>query len=358
MANVVPTGFYDLRDLYSETVSQVGIEVVSEAVDASLAEYNKTIEAMYGLFASRTTEYQARFKSPKIRKMSGASEYTRAIPAKGSSRYTVAWPKQKGIAGEGYTHDAAARMTVKDAADETAGIMIADAAWQRDLMFAALFSTANWTWSDEDHGDIVIYPIANGDTAVYQIRSGAEQGATDDHHLFQAAAILDTSDPYPTLHAELTEHPENGDTIVCLIPTGLKTATRNLAAFNSPQDPNLRPGASATALAGTLGVNVPGKLVGYHDEGVWIVEWPSLPVGYIIAVAVGAGGASPLRMREDTVLNLQGLRRVAQEKRHPFELATFERLAGFGGWNRVAAAVMQIGNGSYAIPSGYTAPIA
>jgi hypothetical protein len=34
------------------------------------------------------------------------------------------------------------------------------------------------------------------------------------------------------------------------------------------------------------------------------------------------------------------------------------RYAGYGALNRVAAVVQRIGNGSYAIPSGYTNPLA
>jgi hypothetical protein len=63
-------------------------------------------------------------------------------------------------------------------------------------------------------------------------------------------------------------------------------------------------------------------------------------------------------MREEPEAGLQGFKRVAQRNDHPFYEDQYLRIAGFGAYNRIAAVVYRIGNASYAIPSGFTSPMA
>jgi hypothetical protein len=54
---------------------------------------------------------------------------------------------------------------------------------------------------------------------------------------------------------------------------------------------------------------------------------------------------------------LRGFRRVAEREDFPYEEEIWFRRAGFGAWNRVGARVDRIGNGAYAVPTGYTIPM-
>jgi hypothetical protein len=85
------------------------------------------------------------------------------------------------------------------------------------------------------------------------------------------------------------------------------------------------------------------------------VEWSILPNNYMIAVTTD--GPRPIAMRQETNAQLQGFRLVAERNDHPFYESQWLRIAGFGAWNRVGAAVIRIGNASYAIPTGYSSPI-
>jgi hypothetical protein len=246
-------------------------------------------------------------------------------------------------------------MTVQEANEITASMLTADLRWIRDHTLAALFANASWTFSDPEHGDLSILGLANGDSVVYQLMNGADVGVTDTHYLAQADAIDDTHDPYPTIHDELLEHPENGGEVVALIPTGLKAATKGLASFTPEADPNVRPGSATPTLVGNLDVPVPGKVFGYHDDGVWLVEWRSLPANYIIGVATQ--GDRALAYREEPEAELQGFRQVATREDHPFWESQWRRTAGFGARNRVGAVVYRIGNASYAVPTGYDSPL-
>jgi hypothetical protein len=230
-----------------------------------------------------------------------------------------------------------------------------DFRWMRDHVLAALLSPAAWTFNDPLYGDLEIQPLANGDSVTYQVTAGGDAAATDNHFLAQASAISDTDDPFPVIYDELREHPENTGEILALIPTNVKTAVEGLDAFRPARDPNLQPSSTIDVLVGDLGVQVPGRIIGYHTARVWIAEWPSLPSNYLVALATG--GPRPLRMREDPEPELQGFNLVARRDDHPFYESQYVRRAGFGAWNRVGALAYRIGNASYAAPAGYTAPV-
>jgi hypothetical protein len=172
--------------------------------------------------------------------------------------------------------------------------------------------------------------------------------------LAQAAGIADATNPYPTIYDTLIDRTENRGQVVALIPTNLVATTEALATFYPATDPNIRDGANTATLVGNLGQQVPGVVRGYVD-GVWIVEWRSLPDSYIIATTTD--GEKPLAMREEPEAELQGFKQVAQRLNHPFEETHWERIAGFGAWNRVGAVVYRVGNASYAIPTNYTSPM-
>jgi len=197
--------------------------------------------------------------------------------------------------------------------------------------------------------------LANSDAVKYLLLAGADVSAADTHYLAQAAAIADATNPFPTIYDELKEHPENGGEVISFIPSNLKATTKALAEFNAFTDPNVRAGANTDQVVGTLGVSVPGELIGYTDSKVWIAEWRSIPDNYIVSVTTD--GERPLKMREHEEASLQGFNLVAQRDDHPFYESQWLRYAGFGGYNRVGAVVTRVSNGSYAIPTNYTVPM-
>ncbi len=98
----------------------------------------------------------------------------------------------------------------------------------------------------------------------------------------------------------------------------------------------------------------PGNEILGRVGKMWIVEWKALPSTYIIAVATG-NDRTFLNMRQDEEPALQGLFRETHDVDGAREEYRFLRYAGFGVRDRVAAVVFRVGNGSYAIPTGYTA---
>lgn len=355
MANQVLYGFESLKDVFGERVTTVGVDVVNQAIKQSVAEHNRQIEALMGLFVKPTTDYSLRFKTPTTARLQGKDEFGRPRPIKPAGYYDVAWPLQEAAISWGANYVSRVKMTVEEANEATMALISADVRWMRDHVLAALYTNASWTFADDEYGSLTIKGLANGDTDKYQILSGADAPTTDTHFLAQAAAIADAANPFDDIYDELMEHPENAGEVVCLIPTNLRSTVEALANFYEWVDPALIQGSGVTRLASTPGFAVPGEFIGRTDK-CWIAEWRSLPDSYIVATT--SAGEKPLAMRQHPEAELQGFNMVASRDDHPFYESVWERYAGFGGWNRVGAVVYRIGNASYAIPTNYTSPMA
>jgi len=354
-ANTVQYGFLRLADVFAHRVSDVGIGEVNAAIDLTLQEHNRQMAALLGLFADVTTDYKARYKTPAMHRLQPLDENGRSRPVMPLASYDVAYPIQMAGSAWGANYVASQKMTVGEANAILASMLMADRRWMRDHILAALFTNAAWTFTDPERGSLTIKGLANSDTDTYAATSGGDSTVTDTHFLATANAIDNTNDPFQTIYDELTEHPENGGEVVVLIPSGLKTSVENLAAFYPTPDANLRMGVASTTVAGSLGVQVPGPVLGYHESKVWIVQWNSLPANYMIAVATE--GPRPLAMRQEPEPVLQGFNRVAERNDFPFFESQYLRIAGFGAQNRVGALVHRFGNGAYGIPTGYTSPM-
>ncbi|MBN9393441.1 MAG: hypothetical protein J0I20_35750 [Chloroflexi bacterium] len=354
MANQTLYGFHTIKDLAQERLTDQLVPQVQTAIQMALAEYERQKDSFLALFVMRTTQYKLQFKTTAKMRLQPLDEQGRARPVQIFGKYDVAWPLQKAGIAWGLNRQARAKMTVADAERLTAAFLTADWLWLLEHILAALYTNVTWTYTDDEYGALTISGLANNDSVTYQLIKGAAGPSTADHYLAQASDIDDTHNPYPTIYTKLSQRPENAGKVICLIPSNLKDDTMALANFHEAKDPNIDPGANASSLIGSLGVEVPGTVIGYTDK-CWIVEWESLPDDYIIAVT--SEGEKPLAFREEPEAELQGFAQVAQRLDHPFEETHWERIGGFGAWNRVGALVYRIGNGTYAIPSGYDSPL-
>lgn len=356
-ANTVLYGFLELKDVFSQRVVDTTIDVVDAAIQASVDEHNRQMNALLDLFVERTTEYKGRFLQTTAHRLQPLDDNGRARPVKVAGYYDLGWPIQQAGSAWGSNFVTRAKMTVGDANRITASMLEADMRWVRDHVLAALFTDASWTFSDDQYGDITVENLADGGTETYQILAGADAMATDDHIAGEANAINDgTDNAFIRLYDDLMEHPENGGEVIALIASNLKATATDLDTFFERSDPNIRLGSGSAELVGALGSAVPGTLLGYDSaSGAWIVEWAALPSSYIVGVTTA--GVRPLRMREDPEPELQGFIRVAERDDHPFLESQWLRRCGFGAYNRVGAYVAEIGDASYDVPTGYTSPM-
>lgn len=351
----VLAGLLNQADLAAQRVTTIGVRQVFDAIDQSLIEHNRQLNALMNLFVRRTTEFQVQYELAGVTRNQPLDANGRARPILTTGSYTVAFPIIDSGNAWGKNWKTSVKLTVGEVARIVSMIMDGDSRWMRDHVLAALFfenSTSPWTIVDEGgHGTLSIYGLANGDTTTYQILAGADSAATDDH-VKGAAAV--TAAVFLDIHDELVEHPENQGEVIVLIPTASKAAVEGLAGFYPIADPNLRSGSGVTELARSLNVAVPGTVFGYI-EGCWCVEWRSMPAGYLIGTTVG--GVPALGMREEPEAELQGFNRVAERNDYPWFESQYARSCGFGAWNRVGAIVYKTDNATYAIPTGYTSPM-
>ena len=347
-------GLLNQADLYDNRVTTVGVQQVSNAINESVAEHNRQLNALLALFATTRTDPQTNYKLAGATRNQPLDENGRARPIKFGGSYTVGFPLHMSGNAWGANFVTSEEMTVGEVADIMSTLMDGDSRWMRDHLLAALFyenSTTPWTFTDPLFGALSIYGLANGDTTTYQILSGADSAATDDH-VKGATAV--TEAVFQDIHDELVEHPGNGSDIIAFIPTASSATVQALTNFYPVPDANLVSGVAVTQFTGVLNATVPGELIGYI-AGCKVVVWSGMPSNYILGVA--AGGAPALALRQKSTPSLQGFKEVAQRNDHPWYERQYLRIAGFGAWNRVAAIVYRTDSASYAIPTGYSSPM-
>jgi len=211
------------------------------------------------------------------------------------------------------------------------------------------------TFIDEEFGSLTVKPLANGDSQVYLIEEGAEDGATAAHYVAQTTNIAATN--FETIYEELTTKPENGsgdgEVIVFINSADASTVTA-LSGFIDEADPDIALGANSDRLVGSLSASVPGRVLGKIAQ-CWVVQWNAVPANY--ALGVITSGPRALGLREPSEAELRGFQAVADRNDHPYFERQFERRLGFGAYNRVGAYVLQFSGGdtTYDIPSGFNA---
>ena len=347
-------GFIGLEDLADERVVDGNVRVVNDAIAASLAEHNRQVAAALMELVERTTEYTARVRLGSSGTLQPADEWANPKPVKTAGHYDVAFPIQGGMTAWGDNRISRALMTVAEADKQTDGMLQRDADWMKRHILAAIFDNTSLTFADEEKGNLTVQPMANNDAVTFPLANGTF--ATDNHYYAQAAAIADAANPFPTWKRELSEHPGNAGPLVAYVPTNQASAIQNLANFREVEDADIDPGANAARLTRVVDRGFGDELLGKVD-GVFVVEWSFLPDNYGIVVARGAAGKA-LRMREYPAASLQGFFIENHSPDGNLNEYRYFRYAGFGAYNRTAALAFRIGDAAYAIPSGYTTPLA
>lgn len=361
----MPTyGFANIQHLYNTRVQAAGVQPVWTAIQETLDEYNRVVDGLMRVFVERTTAGLEQIELPGDGTLQPLTDDGNPLPVLPSGNYQVGYPIHGAGTAWGDNRVTRALMTVQEAERNTLEALRKDKDWLSRHILAAMFDNATWTFADRvgptgqrGLGNITVQPLANNDAVTYTRRGGAS--AADNHYLAQAAAIADATNPFPAIRSELIEHPSNAGPFVAYVASDLVATATALAEFVEADDPDIRYGADNDTLAA-----IRSDILGPGDEvlgktkssNIWIVEWSTLPSTYILATALGAS-TKALKMREYDAPELQGffMERASVDGNHL--VTRMLRYAGFGVANRVAAVAYRIGDASYAIPSGFDAPL-
>lgn len=360
--NIMSYGFYGHDDIANMRVNDVRGVSVFDMVTQSAAMHTAKVNALLAAFCRTTTDFKFKFHLPNTSDLQPADGSSKPDLVKGTTSYDVALPIQGGKIGYGFDMIAAAKATVAEVNAVTLAALRADGNWLKRHILAALFTNVDWNFVDPERGTLAVKSLARADGTLYPLINGGTEDSQ--HYLAQAAGIADATNPFDNIYAQLKKHPSNmvsaQNPVICYVPTNVVSSVRALANFVEVGDLDILKGANSDTINATnarleqirgFGDEVLGK-----TDNCWIVEWSMLPDNYIIGHATGAGPV--LGMRQHPEAELQGFF-VKNNNANPTIAETyFYRFAGFGVINRVAAVVQRVGDGSYAIPTGYTAPLA
>jgi len=357
-------GIISSKQAQSERVTTIGVAEVNADIMEATRLHSEQLSILLATTCQKVTDHQINFKQVSSKTLQPIDEWGNPQPTQELGNYSVAFPIFMGGDAFGTNRISRAKMTVADVNRQLDSSLRADVDWMRRHLLAAWFTNNTYTFTDDLWGALTIQPLAlASDNVTYVMRGGSV--ATDTHHIAQANAISDADNPFGTIYNELDEHVGNSGPYVAYIPSANVAAVEALTDLIEPDDPSLIISENNTRLR--IGVNPDiseydqgpvlfGEKYLGRVNGVHCVKWASLPDDYIPFQSIGAGPF--MGWREEPEAELQGFFAEIDPGDGNVLVKRFIRRCGFGVMNRVAAGVMRVGNGSYAEPTGYTAPLA
>ena len=341
-------------------VNTIGQDVVYDAIQELLDEWNADLNAALAVFVERTTDdFKLRYKLPgggRLQQVSGMAEVAEVARY---GQWDVAFPLKMFAAGFGGDRVSLAYLTAVELDAHLDTIFAQDLATVRYELLKTILNNAPASFLDVLHGSLTLVPIANGDGVIYPPILGAEVEAVENHFLLSgyiSSGISDTNNPFPTIVDELEEHfgaPTGGSSIVTFIANAQKAKVEALTDFEEVGDRFIRPGDD-TAIPIGLPTRLPGKILG-RCSGSWVVEWRWVPDDYVIGIHMDA--PKPVIRRIDPAdTGLSGeLNLVQTDEKYPLKKSTWDRRFGLGVGNRLNGVVMQMKvSAPYVIPTGYS----
>lgn len=357
MPNIQTWGFYQLEDRYAQRISEIDSVIIDTAVYQSAMAHTRDMDAMRDTLVMRTEARDGYFELPTSGELQPASENGTPRPTQGYRRINQGYPLYRGMDSFGYNREAYAKTTVGQMDKEVLRIQSKSARWNIRRMLAAIFTNASWTFAEEGRTNLTVRGLATTtDGSIYLNDNG--DLATFEHYTAQANPIGNATgdNPFAANEAILRQHPANTGVIVHYIGDDLVASARALAGFYpyNPNDGLVTYGdgvdLASDRIASYLGFG--NQVIGVVGEGV-IVSAARMPANYLLSTVEGVDAL--LVMREEPEAVLKGLQVIPHRVDSNFIKWDFYEKAGYAVNNPIGAAVRRIGNGTYAIPTGYDA---
>lgn len=336
---------------------EFGQKVIFEAVNQVLQMYSEDLRRALAVFVEEeTSDAQRRYMLPGGGTLQRRGGQAQSAAVKTIGYWDVAFPLEEWgdqIAADRVDY---AYMTVQDLDRHLRTVMIRDANTVRTELLRALFNNSAWTFQDPIAGTLTVQPLANGDAVLYPPVLGSDTEAQENHYIEAGYTnITDTQDPYELVVDELEEHfgaVSGGEDVVAFINPAQVGETLALTDFIPVVDNRIQPGQDTSQPVNLP--NVPGRVLGRHARGIWVVEWRWVPQNYILGLHLNAPAPAIVRVDPDFTGLPRGLTLVAESDLYPFTQSHYSRRFGIGVGNRLNGVVVELGNdGSFDVPSQF-----
>lgn len=345
-------------------LNQAGIQLVYEATQQHLALYNGQLDTMLATFNARMTEqWKFVYHLPATGMMQKLGNQDRPAVGKSAGKWDVALPLEN--FGDAISGDrvSIAYMTLEKYQNEVDGILLRNAMTMSYEMMKALFNNADRPFPDEIGGDLVLRSLANGDATLYPPVFGATAAAPANHYAitnYAMAAISATNNPLILPVRTLRQRfglQQGGSRIVTFLnpDDGIsEKLEEELPGYVKVEDFRVRSGDD-TAQVVQFPAGMPGIVVGVVS-GTWIVEWESMPPGYLFTMHLDAD--PPLARRRDPANTglAPGLQLLTEDinAHNPYATSSWSNRYGFGVLNRLNGFMTQVAVGTnYQVPDIY-----
>lgn len=337
-----------------QTIAEIGEDRAFAAVDMALAAHNLIMADMTAGLAEITSDRQRRYGTPAAMKMQELDEFGSPDAQKIGAGSIVGFPLRLYGDGLQWTRKFMQNATGQELAVQTTAMLDADALNNIQLIQKAIFSPINYTSDDKLVDNLIQIPLAvkalaNADGAGLPVGPNGEvfNGATHTHYLTcQTPGTLTPAD-MNAFTGTVSEHFNTGEQCV-IIAKSNEQAIRNLTGFTAYYDMRLiQPTTAASAPGVPLDVvNTNNRAIGlYNGAEVWVKPWGIS--GYLFNWMKGQPRPLCQRVRN---LTTNALVLVSDDDDHPLRSRAYERETGFGIYNRVNGAVMDMVHGVFQAP--------
>ncbi len=359
MAYGTLTRFDTLATAYNTTVAQFGEDLAWQAIQQALTAHNDNLRESLGDLAEDTTDRLRRYGGPDAMAMEELDEFGTPDAQKISAGVTVAFPLKFYGIGLQWTRLYFQNAMASELAAQVNAAQDADVkAVQRELK-KALFYKTNYTFVDRrvDGVSLAVKQLVNADSAAIPLAPDGTSfdGATHTHYLgctaaWSGATAANKKTDLTNLTDTVLEHFLSGG-LAIYINRAQEAGIRLATDFTPYVDARLimGGGSSATIARGNLDMaNPTNRAIGvFGPAEIWVKPW--IPSGYMLCLHTGGGGKALVRRtRQGGGGNLELL---FENEQYPLRARALGREFGFAVYNRVAAAVLDTANTTYADPT-------
>lgn len=353
------TGIHSLEDLRAQrqagSAVAVGLDTINDVLQAELAYANQTLTEQLSDLVEDTTDTRRIYgTSGRIMPME-VDEFGVAPTKKILTGAEVAFPLRLYKQAVGWTTKFLEAASAAEVAEQYIKVRTGHALGVTRNLARALFFEENYT--DFDilvHGkqvELTIRRLLNADgSPIPDSPAGVSFDPSTHTHYVARASTLAATD-IDNLIKNVTEH-GNTQGLRLYINVANAAAIRGLTAgFIGLRDAGIIYNVTdTTQIAEDFG-DLENQRIGFWRNTsveIWVKPW--VPATYVLCFSAGAP-EKVLCRRQSELESQRGLRLMSEFPTYPLRADNFEATYGFGVWNRTAAAVLYIGNTTWADPA-------